>query len=59
MEPMVPFEPEAVKELLDRQLRMWRRQEEIGIEYAKYYVEAYQSVRVWLFGEVLEFENGR
>jgi len=58
----VKFTEEKVKEYLDGCIRNWRKVGDNGVpgmpEYDKniatYYIDAYQSVRVSLFGELLE-----
>ena len=44
---------EEIKEYLDRVIKFWRVKREQKIDYAKYYVDAFQSARVSIFGEVL------
>lgn len=48
------FEKDAVKDYLDTNIRYWRAEREYSIDPAKYYIDAYQSVRMSLFGELLE-----
>ncbi len=54
----IEFTEEKVKEYLDDCIHAWRRvRDNMGGEYsdmATYYVDAFQSVRVSLFGELLE-----
>ena len=55
---VVPFEKEKVKEYLDDAIKVWRkRKEEAKNEEDKLiaicYVDAFQSVRISLFGELL------
>jgi hypothetical protein len=62
-EETVEFTREAVKEYLDGAIRHWRRLRDKQPEavreecMATYYVDAFQSVRVSLFGEVLGEEE--
>lgn len=50
----VPFTEKDVKVYLDRAISFWRRKrDEGGIPHANYYIDAYQSVRISLFGETL------
>ncbi len=52
----VPFEESKVKEYLDNCIVFWREQRESGGEMsaiAVYYVDAFQSMRTSLFGELL------
>jgi len=53
---ILPFEKEDVKTYLDDCIKYWRLRESKGITIAQYYIDAYQSVRVSLFGERLPFE---
>lgn len=48
---VVPFTKEGVKEYLNTCICFWRKSKE---PYAKYYVDAFQSVRISIFGKVLE-----
>ena len=50
----IPFEKDAVKEYLDKNIRYWREQCSKDPDFAYYYIDAYQSVRVSLFGELLD-----
>ncbi len=62
MSETVPFEPEAVKAYLDECIRLWRaRVGNPDWPYAPCYVDAFQSVRTSLFGELLpsDEEKGR
>lgn len=48
------FTEEQVKEYLDKCIRFWRKKrDEENSEIAKYYIDAYQSVRISLFNELL------
>lgn len=54
-EGIVDFREEAVKEYLDGAIRHWRKvRDEEDSQKAAYYVDAFQSVRISLFGECLE-----
>ena len=48
------FDIESVKEHLDRTITFWRNSKE---SYSVYYVDAYQSLRMSLFGELLKGED--
>ncbi len=51
----VPFSKVEVKEYLDRSIRFWRgERDEKGSNMAIYYVDAFQSVRISIFGELLK-----
>lgn len=50
---VIPFTQDAVKTLLDNFIGFWRLEHDKGDEGALYYVDAYQSVRMSLFGELL------
>jgi len=57
---LVPFTQEDVKKYLDTCIVLWRKKRDIGGENAKiaeYYIDAYQSARVSLFGETLNREE--
>jgi hypothetical protein len=47
---VVPMTKEAIQAYLDKAITSWRESKE---EHAKYYVDAFQSVRVSLIGELL------
>ena len=52
----IPFTKEAVKKYLDDCIILSRKERDSGEEKARmygYYVDAYQSVRTSLFGEIL------
>ena len=57
---LVDFTPDAVKEYLDSAIRTWRRKRDGSIQpealkiMAGHYIDAFQSVRVSMFGELLE-----
>lgn len=52
---VVSFTPEAVKDYLDRCIRFWRKHQDEKIKV--FYIDAFQSVRVSLFGETLPREG--
>lgn len=59
---VIPFTKEAVKMLLDKCIKLWRQKRdessEAGIvSSCVYYIDAYQSIRLALFGELLEEEE--
>ena len=63
----IEFTEEAIRDHLDNCIRLWRshRNKEDGSEremelkqMAPYYIDAYQSVRISLFGELLGVEEG-
>ena len=45
--------PEAIKQYLDDCIKLWREKKENGDETAVYYIDAFQSVRMSIFGEIL------
>ncbi len=47
---LIPFSKGAVKEYLDTCIGFWRLKQDKGDEGALYYVDAYQSMRMSLFG---------
>lgn len=54
----VKFEKEEVKKYLDECITFWRKQRDEGeTEKAPCYIDAYQSVRMSLFGETLPPPN--
>jgi hypothetical protein len=57
----VPFTEEAVRDYLDGNIRAWRNWRRTPDDprrgMAMYYVDAYQSVRASLFGEILPEEK--
>lgn len=57
MNKIVEFTPEAVKKYLDECICFWRIKHLEGDEGAKYYIDAFQSIRVSLFGELLPAED--
>lgn len=45
---------DEIKEYLDLVIKRWRQQrDEENCEYAKYYIDAFQSVRLSIFGSLL------
>jgi hypothetical protein len=51
----IPFSKEEVKEYLDRAIKFWReKRDNEKSEMAIYYIDAFQSVRMSLFGELLK-----
>jgi hypothetical protein len=50
----IEFTKEDIKEYLDNCIVYWRNAKE---DYSIYYVDAFQSVRFSLFGELLEGEE--
>jgi hypothetical protein len=52
----IPFDKEYVKAYLDRCIRYWREERDFkraDCEKAPFYIDAFQSVRRTLFGEIL------
>lgn len=49
----IDFVEKDVKHYLDACIRVWRTKRENGDKIAIYYIDAYQSVRVSLFGSLL------
>jgi len=58
MKGIIPFKRKCVKAYLDACIRKWRRRKEeyIGEEMSNHYIDAFQSVRSSLFGELLPVE---
>jgi len=60
MSDKVEFTEEAIKEYLDSCIKSWRDKRddvkfpEVTREMAKHYIDAFQSVRISIFGELLE-----
>jgi len=58
----IPFTEEDVMGYLDKSIKFWRKKRKIAnqlhkpaaVKIAEYYVDAFQSARVTLFGEVLK-----
>ncbi|RLI54444.1 MAG: hypothetical protein DRP09_13045 [Candidatus Thorarchaeota archaeon] len=53
----VKFTKKDVQAYLDYAIRHWRKARSKGNRVAKYYVDAFQSVRVSLFGKLLPKEE--
>jgi hypothetical protein len=54
----IPFTEKDVKEYLDKVITFWRKEHYINhVPHANYYIDAFQSVRVSLFGEKLPVEK--
>jgi len=53
-EGKVPFEKPVVMEYIDNCIRFWRKKRETEDDMAAIYVDAYQSIRMSLFGEFLD-----
>ncbi len=53
----VSFTQEAVKHYLDACIRVWRARRKTGDKIGVYYIDAYQSVRISLFGSMLPIEK--
>jgi hypothetical protein len=49
----IPFTKTDIKEYLDRCIEFWRAKREAGDVLADSYIDAFQSVRTTIFGEVL------
>lgn len=49
----VPFTEESVKDHLDKCILFWRAQRKDGMVTASQYIDAYQSLRISLFGTTL------
>jgi hypothetical protein len=48
----IPFTKTDIKEYLDRCIEFWRAKREAGDVLADSYIDAFQSVRTTIFGEV-------
>lgn len=57
MTDKVEFNAEQVQQYLDDNIRHWRKKNKEGRREAQYYIDAYQSVRMSLFGELLPPEG--
>jgi hypothetical protein len=58
--PTIKFDTEEVKSYLDGMIRYWRKERDRGstpLAMARCYIDAYQSVRVSIFGKTLEKED--
>jgi hypothetical protein len=53
----VPFNKKDVKAYLDRCIVHWRKKCETGDKMAEQYIDAFQSMRISLFGELLPQES--
>lgn len=53
----VPFDTEHVQAYLDRCIQFWREQDRDGNVVALDYIDAFQSIRMSLFGELLPAED--
>lgn len=53
MSKTVPFTEEGVKKYLDQAITHWRLCDAPSEEMRSHYVDAFQSVRISLFGELL------
>lgn len=57
MRNIIPFTPEDVKAYLDKCITYWRGVRDslaVSKDLADHYIDAYQSVRVSIFGETLK-----
>lgn len=52
----VPFEELQVKAYIDRSIRFWRGKKAAGDSFADYYIDAFQSIRRNIFGELLPLD---
>ena len=50
---IIPFREKEVKDYLDRCIIFWRKKKLNGDQKAEDYIDAYQSMRISLFGELL------
>lgn len=57
MAPVIPFEQLEVQAYLDRSIRYWRGKKAGGNGAAESYIDAFQSVRRTLFGDVLPLDE--
>lgn len=56
MNNTVKFTVKDVMEYIDGCIRYWwKRRDEGNCEYAKYYIDAFQSVRISIFGGILSY----
>ncbi len=53
----VPFTEKDVKHYLDACIRVWRVKRKSGDKVAINYIDAYQGVRISLFGSMLPIEK--
>ena len=55
MTDTINFDEESIKKYLDNCIKFWRKErDEKNSEDAKYYIDAFQSVRISIFGELLK-----
>ena len=60
MDNIIPFQKKEVQDYLDRCIKYWRNQKEQSEDdtifdvVSSCYIDAYQSVRISLFGETLK-----
>jgi hypothetical protein len=54
---VVHFSEAEVKKYLDGCIRYWRKKKADGSSIAIYYIDAFQSMRVSVFGELLKKEE--
>ena len=57
MAPVIPFKKMEVKAYLDRCVRYWRGKKAAGDATAEHYIDAFQSVRRTLFGDILPLDK--
>lgn len=55
---ILPFEKKAVMNYIDECIIYWRAERKNGDSMAQYYIDAFQSVRTSMFGELLPEEEG-
>jgi len=54
-EKLVPFNKESVKAYLDKCIIHWRKErDQYNNQIASFYIDAFQSVRISIFGELLK-----
>jgi hypothetical protein len=53
----IPFRKKEIIEYLDSCITQWRKQKKTGDKLAPYYIDAFQSVRMTLFGKLLNDAN--
>lgn len=58
-EQILVWDEETVRQYLDDCIRQERKNLADGSEFAKYYIDAYQSLRMSLFGEFLPRPDGK
>ena len=53
MADKIPFTKKEIKKYIDQCIIFWRKKRDNeNCEYAKYYIDAYQSVRTSIFNEL-------